>query len=252
MTAPVVQLTDPHVGADWLGVGPMDTLAIVTAAIRALPDRPQAVLVTGDLTSDGSPDQYAQLAAALAELELPVFALPGNHDSRAALRAAFDVPGQGDDPIQYAVELEGLRVLMLDTLRPGHAGGELGPARLAWLKRELASRREAPTLVAMHHPPIDTGIVGMDAIGLPGDDRAALATLLPEHPQVVGLIAGHVHRAITGSLAGRPVVTIPSTYAQLQLDLTRTDLPMAAAPVAFALHLVVGGRLVSHVETLSL
>jgi Icc protein len=250
MTAGVLQLTDPHVGADWQPAAPLDTLRAVVAAVRGLPNRPQAVLVTGDLTNDGTAEQYAQLAAALSELELPLFVLPGNHDSRPALRAAFDVPGEGEQPIQYAVELDGLRVVMLDTQRPGEAGGELGPERLAWLAGELASRRQTPTLVAMHHPPIIAGIEAMDAIGLPDADRAGLAAVLEEHPQVIGIVAGHVHRTITGSIAGRPVVTIPSTYAQLVLDLTRSDLPMVAAPLGFGLHLVVAGRLVSHVETL--
>jgi 3',5'-cyclic-AMP phosphodiesterase len=252
MTAGVLQLTDPHVGADWQPAAPLDTLRAVIAGVRALPDRPQAVLVTGDLTNDGTAEHYAQLTAALAELELPLFVLPGNHDSRAALRAAFDVPGEGEQPIQYAVELEGLRVLMLDTMRPGDPGGELGPDRLTWLAGELSTRPETLTLLAMHHPPFLTGIEAMDAIGLPDADRAGLATVLEEHPQVIGVVAGHVHRTITGSIAGRPAVTIPSTYAQLVLDLTRSDLPMVDAPQGFGLHLVVAGRLVSHVETLDI
>jgi 3',5'-cyclic AMP phosphodiesterase CpdA len=252
MTAPVVQITDCHLGSEWIDARPLDTLRTVVAAIRALPDRPQAVLVTGDLTNDGDPSDYGRVAAVLAELDLPLFAIPGNHDSRSGLRGAFDLPGEGEEPIQYAVELEGLRVVMLDTQRPGTAAGELGPDRLAWLAGELSSRAQTPTLVAMHHPPFITGIRGMDAIGLPAADRTALGTLLADHPQVVGLVTGHVHRAITGSLAGRPVVTVPSTYGQLGLDLTRTDLPMVARPLAFALHLVVDGRLVSHVESISI
>jgi Icc protein len=251
VTAGVLQITDCHVGADWIEAAPLDTLRVVVKAIRALPDRPQAVLVTGDLAGGGEPEQYTELAAVLAELELPLFVIPGNHDSRTALRDAFDLPGAGEEPVQYTIELEGLRVAMLDTQRPGEAGGELGPERLAWLAGELSSHPETPTLVAMHHPPLLTGIAGMDAISLPATDRGALAALVDEHPQVVGLIAGHVHRAITGSLADRPVVTIPSTYAQLALSLAETDLPMTLAPLAFALHVIVDGRLVSHVETIS-
>jgi 3',5'-cyclic-AMP phosphodiesterase len=250
VTPGVLQITDCHVGADWIQAAPLDTLRVVIDAIRALPDRPQAVLVTGDLANGGVPEQYTELAALLAQLELPLFVIPGNHDSRTALRAAFDLPGAGEEPVQYAIELEGLRVAMLDTQRPGSDGGELGSERLAWLAGELSSHPETPTLIAMHHPPLVTGIAGMDAIAMGTADRAALAALVDEHPQVVGLIAGHVHRTIIGSLAGRPLVTIPSTYAQLGLDLERIDLPMTSAPLAFALHLLVDGRLVSHVETI--
>jgi 3',5'-cyclic AMP phosphodiesterase CpdA len=251
VNVPILQITDCHIGSDWIEAAPLDTLRRVVAAVRALPDRPQVALITGDITNDGDPADYERVAAVLAELELPLFAIPGNHDGRAGLRHVFALPGEGDEPIQYAVDLDGLRVLMLDTQRPGEVSGELGPERLAWLARELSASAGTPTLLAMHHPPIDTGIAGMDAIGLPVADRAALRSLLEESPQVVGIVAGHVHRAITGSLAGRPVVTVPSSYAQLVLDFERTDLPMGAAPPAFALHLLVDGRLVSHVETVS-
>ena len=247
----LLQLTDSHIGARWQPAPPEDTLGTVIDAVRALPDPPDAVIHTGDLTNDATDGQYERLASVLDTLSLPVYVLPGNHDDRATLRRHFDVPGEGSDPIQYAVELDGLRVLVLDTVRPGEPDGELGSRRLSWIADALDADPDTPTLLAMHHPPFPCGIAGMDAIALARADREALAETVAAHAQVRGLVAGHVHRTIASSLAGRPALTIPSTYCQLPLDFTAAGMPMVAEPLAFAVHVLVDGRLVSHVQTLS-
>jgi 3',5'-cyclic-AMP phosphodiesterase len=251
VSARLLQLTDLHCGSSWAAHDPLDALRTVIDAVRSLPDPPHVVLVTGDLANAGLEEQYAPLPAVLDTLGLPVHVIPGNHDDRAALRRHFALPGTGAEPIQYALELDGLRVLMLDTQRPGETAGELGRARLEWLDARLRDDPRTPTVVAMHHPPFLTGMAEMDPIGLPVADRAAFADILGRHPQVCGVIAGHVHRAITGGVAGRPALTIPSTYCQLPLDLSSTSLRMVDdEPLAFAVHTVIEDRLVAHVVSL--
>jgi 3',5'-cyclic AMP phosphodiesterase CpdA len=251
VTLSVLQLTDPHFGADWAPAAPADTLREVLGAVRRLAQRPAVALLTGDLTNDGAEQDYTALAALLAEeLELPLQVIPGNHDDRAQLRRWFDVGGEGAEPIQYAVELEGLRVLMLDTTIPGEGTGALGAARLEWIAAALAERPEVPTILAMHHPPFITGVKAMDRFALIAADREACARLVSEHPQVCGTIAGHVHRAMATAVGGRPAVTIPSTYCQLPLDFAADRLGMIPDPVAFAVHALVDGRLVSQLQTL--
>jgi 3',5'-cyclic-AMP phosphodiesterase len=252
VAATIVQLTDPHIGADWAPGDPCDTLRAVLGAVRSLPQPPAAVLLTGDLTNGGAERDYATLTGLLAdELALPLHVLPGNHDDRATLRRHFDVGGEGAEPIQYAVELDGLRVLMLDTTIPGEdAAGALDDERLEWLVAELAARPGIPTLLAMHHPPFLIGLPGMDRYALAAESREAIAQLVSDHPQVCGTIAGHVHRPISTVVGGRPAMTAPSTYCQLRVDFERPALDMVPDPVGFALHTLVEGRLTSYVQTL--
>ncbi len=251
LTATILQLTDPHIGADWQPGDPVDTLRAVLAAVRGLAQRPDLALVTGDLTDGGHPEEYARLAALLREeLELPLHVLPGNHDDRAALRRHFDVGGEGAEPVQHLIELGGLQVLMLDTTIPGEDAGDLDDERLDWIAGELAARPEIPTVVAMHHPPFLTGLPGMDRYALAERARDAIARLVAAHPQVCGTIAGHVHSTMTTTVGGRPSMTAPSTYCQLALDFEERSLAMVPDPVGFALHTPVEGRLVSYVRTL--
>ncbi|MGH2892101.1 MAG: phosphodiesterase [Solirubrobacteraceae bacterium] len=253
MPAPllVAQISDPHIGADWDGEDPLAGLRAVVDAVMALPNRPDAVLVSGDLSGHGIPAEYATVRKTLEPIGAPVHAIAGNHDDRAALRAAFGLPGDGAAPVQWTADLGPLRLVGLDTTIPGRDGGALDTERLQWLDTELARAPDQPTLLAMHHPPISTGVAPWDAIGLPPDDRAALVRVLDGHPQVRRVVAGHVHQAITASIAGRPVLAIPSTYVQSRLNFSAAELEFAPGePRGFALHALVGREIVSYVRTL--
>ncbi len=244
----IAQLSDLHIGAQWSGVDPEAATAAAIDGVLALADRPDAVLVSGDLTNGAANAEYEVARKLLDRLQLPTYVLPGNHDDRQGLRRHFDLPGEGAEPLQQAVDLGPLRLLMLDTTRPGVDAGELDAERLAWLERELAVASEQPTLLAMHHPPLLTGSDSWDAIGLAASARRSLAEVVGRHPQVRLLVAGHMHRAIAAELAGRVVLAIPSTYLQGKLDFTGPELTLRAEPAAFALHALVDGGLVSHIQ----
>jgi Icc protein len=207
------------------------------------------VLVTGDLAENAADAEYEQVLELLAPLQAPIFVLPGNHDERAALRRHFAVPGKGAEPVQYTADLGPMRLVVIDTTRPGENPGALDDERLAWLDAELAAAPDAPTLLAMHHPPLVTCIPPLDEIGLGDDDRHALAAVVERHPQVKRLVAGHMHRAIASDLAGRAVLAVPSTYMQARFDLESEELELVPDPAGFALHVLHDGELISHVQT---
>jgi 3',5'-cyclic-AMP phosphodiesterase len=245
----LVQLSDPHIGAEWMtDADPVAGLAAAVESIRSVLPQPDAVLVSGDLTGSATDAEYEQVRELLAPLEAPLYVLPGNHDDRAALRGHFDLPGDRDEPVQYGADLGPLRLVVLDTTRPGEDPGTLDDQRLAWLDAELAAAPDAPTLIAMHHPPLLTGIPPLDQTGLPAEDRRALAAVVERHPQVRRLVGGHVHRAATADLAGRPVLAVPSTYMQARLDLCSEKLELLPEPAGFALHVLLDGELTSHVH----
>jgi 3',5'-cyclic AMP phosphodiesterase CpdA len=249
----VVQLTDPHLGAPWSD-DPGSALAASVAAVGdTLGRAPDAVIITGDIASTPTDEEYAEARAHLDRLGAPLYALPGNHDDRDALRRHFDVPGAG--PVSYTVGLGSsphsrppVRLVALDSTHPGSDGGQLDAPRLEWLEGALGEDESTPTLLAMHHLPLVTGIPALDAIGIPADEREALASIVSRHPQVQVVACGHVHRALIGTLGPAAVVAIPSTDVQLALDFESGELRFVREPPCFAVHVAIDGRLVSHIQ----
>lgn len=123
---------------------------------------------------------------------------------------------------------------------------------LAWLDERLGEEPERPTLLAVHHTPLATGLPGWDAINLTAADREALAAVVARHPQLRAVVGGHLHRIAAGSLAGCAVLSAPSTYLQALPDfnLEAEDVEMVGPP-GFALHVFHDGELSSQVEMLS-
>ncbi|HEY3764311.1 MAG TPA: phosphodiesterase [Gaiellales bacterium] len=247
----LAQLSDLHAGIAGRDRDPIERLTAVVAAVAALDPAPVAVVVTGDLTQNGRPAEYERVRELLAPLRMPVHVLPGNHDDRDALRAAL-VPAAADAMpgyVQYTARAGRLRLLVCDTVVPGHDGGRMCDERLGWLDAQLAADRSTPTVVAMHHPPLVTGIEAMDAIGLDAATRTALADMLDRAPNVRRVVAGHVHRTMLATCGDRPVFTCPSTDLAIGLDLAPgADLAIHAEPAAFALHLDVAGGMTTHVQ----
>ena len=249
----LAQISDLHIGAGVGEADPARRAERVVAALADLDPAPDAVVVTGDLTQLGEPGEYARVRELLAPLRMPVHALPGNHDVRAALHDAL-LAGVDTGPgefLQYEARVGRLRVLVCDTIIPGEDGGRICADRIAWLDAALAADRETPTVVAMHHPPLTAGIEAMDEIGLEPGSRTELAGVLGRAPNVLRVIAGHVHRPMYSTCGGRPVFSCPSADVAIRLDLRPgADLGVLNEPPAYALHLVTDGTLVTHVQPL--
>jgi 3',5'-cyclic-AMP phosphodiesterase len=247
----LAQLTDAHVGPPGPQRGGYDgaaALARVVAAVRALAPRPDLVLFTGDLADAGTAGEYATVVRLLAPLGMPVAAVPGNHDRRDGFRAAFGGGrvriGSGDF-LNLVIDELPVRLVGLDTVVEDALGGLLCAARLDWLDATLGAEPERPTLVFMHHPPFRTGIPFMDSIGC--GNAEGLAAVLERHRQVVRVVAGHVHRAVEASVAGRAASVCPSVGWELPLELADpAPLAFVPAPPAVQLHLWDGARFLTH------
>lgn len=249
----IAQITDVHIGFD---PGNPDEanqqrLDAVLDVLISGPNRPDLLIATGDLTESGDADSYRRIAASFARCPFPVWPSIGNHDRRAGFHAQFSGLADADGFVQYCVALSALRLVMIDTLEEGRHGGAFCSARAAWLDAELARAPDQPTYIIMHHPPVEAGIDWMNT-----DPRdawvATFAAVLDRHPQVRGMLCGHLHRAITAHWRGRTVTICSSTAPQVALDLRPIDAdrpddrPMVVAEdPGYALHYWNGRELVS-------
>src|SRR6478736_1762444 len=158
----ILHLSDTHLlaGNPPLG-GRYDTaanLARTLEAVERLELRPDAIVFTGDLTDLGEPGAYAALRAAVepvaARLSAPVVWVAGNHDERPALRHDLLGLEPTQDPVTGVWDLDGLRLIALDTSVPGWHHGDLDAAQLDWLRGILSTPAPLGTILALHHPPL--------------------------------------------------------------------------------------------------
>lgn len=255
----IAQITDIHVGfAPDDGEEELNLIRFRATLKRLLegPNRPDLLVLSGDITDRGDAESFAKTAALLADCPFPVLPLVGNHDSRETLLGAFPQvqPAEGGF-LHYVVEAGlGLRIVCLDTLEDGRHGGAFCEARARWLTDRLAEAPDAPTLIFMHHPPVVVGIDWMDpAPGEPWIER--LRGVLEGQPQVQAIHCGHLHRQITTRFAGIPLGVTPSVAPLVAMDLRPIDANapddrelITTEPPTYALHRWDGESLVSHYE----
>ena len=240
----ILQLSDPHLLADPLGhCRGRSPWALLRLALEqawqqldAAGQRPDQLLITGDLCQDESWGGYVRLgelltASPLADLP-PPWLLGGNHDHGQRLRAAL---GRRAVIAPAMIACAGWQVLLLDSQVPGRLDGRLGPHQLAWLERAL-QRSDHPLLVALHHPPGAIGDSRLDGIAL--SDGQDLLDRLQASGRLRGVVFGHVHQHWQGRLPGpaqtgpgAPLLACPSTlcaFAAVQpCPLGRADDPGA-------------------------
>jgi len=201
----------------------------VLASIDALKPRPAAIVVSGDLVDRGEAEEYEALLEIFREVDIPTYFGVGNHDRRAPFLAALEGNGAERDAngfVQYAVDLGAMRLVVCDTLDETQDSAAFCSDRADWLAATLDAEPEKPTIIALHHPPIVSGVQWMDPS--PSDPWIGrLANAIRGRSQVRVVVCGHVHRTFHGILAGQLIAATSASSIQLTLDLSPVDLHQA-------------------------
>jgi 3',5'-cyclic-AMP phosphodiesterase len=237
----IAQISDLHIKPPGsLAYGRVDTAAALERCVAALNEflpRPDFVVISGDLADTPTAEEYEYLKRLLTPLNVPFAGIPGNHDSRELMRAAFPLfpYASASGPLNQRVEIGGLDLLLLDSSVHGKPHGELDPASLQWLEDTLASSSDKPALLFLHHPPFKAGIWHMDHQNLL--NASELATIVKRHPRVQRIATGHAHRATLTMFAGIPTTICPAPNHAVDLDLAKLRAPsFKVEPPAFHLH----------------
>ncbi len=129
----LAQISDPHVTVGTGDAGSAEALETAVAAVAGFDPRPDAVLLSGDVTEHGTPEEYERVAELLEPLPIPLHAIPGNHDDVDRLRAAVEAPGAPGEPtpVLRRPGLAAPRRLRHDGRRRGRRRARAGAARLA-------------------------------------------------------------------------------------------------------------------------
>jgi Icc protein len=217
MTTRLLLLTDLHLFADaetrLRQVPTRDTFLDVLEHTVSHGGEFDHTIITGDLTHDERIETYQFLRETLGNRIASLSIVPGNHDERALIRDVFaDVVPTDSELVTFERQIDGWSLIGLDTHWPGEVSGRMDPEQFDWLRDRLATNAGVPTMIFMHHPPIDVGSVWMDRISLRRPHP--FVEIVAAAPQVKAVFTGHVHHEFTGTVAHANVYTTPSTGVQ--------------------------------------
>lgn len=220
----------------------------VAEDIAAFSPAIDAVMFTGDLTDGGSRDDYALLTEILSPLSMPVLVVPGNHDKREGMRAAFGdrLPFGPGATLEYEVRVGDIRILALDTLKDGHVDGRLGDAQMDWLRERLAQPVPELTLILMHHPAFPSRIDALDHMAL-REGHEDFAKLVASYDGPLRILSGHIHRPFQALWQGKlcAVGGSPAFQHDLRLEPGADDPETGREPYSYFLHQIDGASAVT-------
>jgi len=210
----VLQISDTHLHATadsrMRGVTTYATLlAVLEHAQRDRRWPVDAILATGDIVQDESRAGYERFRASLEPLGVPVLSIPGNHDDPKLMS---EILTSGSFQLGGELRHGSWSIVLLSTFLAGEDAGGLGPARLQGLRQALAAHPGQHILVAMHHHPLPMGSSWLDGVAL--RDADAFWQIIDRHPEVRGVVCGHVHQAADCNRNHVRFMSTPSTCAQ--------------------------------------
>lgn len=205
----VLHVSDPHIGMT--GIRADDVFDRLVDSLTWIEPLPDIMLITGDLTERGKPEEYRLLAELVGSLPVSVRVLPGNHDQIPNLLASPVASLLGANRLHSETsawweDFDSFRLVGLDSSVSDQVGGRLGTTQSKWLT-DVVADAIGPVLVGLHHPPIPVGLAAIDRVGLSAPEELTPCLKIG---RVQAILTGHVHRSVTAAFAGVPVYVASS------------------------------------------
>lgn len=210
-----IHITDTHLldGADdtFYRINTRQSLqAVLDHCATRYPDA-DFWLFTGDISQTGAKESYAQFEAAIREHDVPVYCVPGNHDTPQLLQQV--VPECPVDSIRV-ISLGRFSLVLISTWMANEHHGKISQRCLTQLREHLQNDKDQLNVVVLHHPPVPVNSKWLDEIGL--QDSADFVQTLDNHPGEVLVLFGHVHQSVDQQFNRLRFLSTPSTCHQFK------------------------------------
>jgi len=210
-----VQISDIHHFGDLenslLGVPTHKSFMALLDLLKKDTKQRDFILLTGDLSQDGSESSYLHVAEAIKQFTVPVYWVAGNHDNSEVMTHVY--PRENINNLKHII-LEHWHIILLDSHIHKHVEGHLDPVQLRFLQNCLDMYPEHHALVVFHHHPVSVGSAWLDKIGVNNPDD--FWNRLSGHPKLKHILFGHVHQQVEGEKNGIKYFSTPATCIQFK------------------------------------
>lgn len=248
MALRILQVTDSHLYASQqgqlLGVNTQDSLKAVLVAFSQLQQKVDLMLVTGDISQDGSPESYRRFVDSTISYQVPQRWIAGNHDEYALIQQLY----KGQPCLRKSYIANNWQILMLNSNVPGKVYGELADDELSYLKQQLDNPASEYTMICLHHHALPVGCEWLDNIGL--KNAAEFNQLIAQYEHVKVVLCGHIHQELDNNEQGARYLGSPSTCVQFAKQSPQFKLDHLA-PGFRLINLMEGGDIVTSVHRAS-
>ncbi|GMR08582.1 MAG: hypothetical protein BMS9Abin26_1587 [Gammaproteobacteria bacterium] len=225
-----VHITDPH-----LLDQPEETFhslntrknleAVLSDSLMRYPDI-DFLLFTGDISQTGSEESYTLFNSLVQQYDLPIYCIPGNHDTPELLQHV--IPNCPDKSINI-IQSDKFSLVLLNSRVENREHGMITQHCLQQLEEHLKNGEDQFNIIAIHHPPVLINSRWLDEIGLL--NKTEFLQTINKYPRNTLLLFGHVHQEIDQQLDNLRLLATPSTCYQFKANseyMHRIDTPSAA------------------------
>lgn len=211
----IVQISDMHLFENTdetlLGVNTQQSFRVLLDLLKADEMAPDLILLTGDLSQDGTEKSYQRLAEQVSELQIPVYCVAGNHDLTDAMRQIYPYAMISMDKHIIA---ENWQLILLDSNVVGKVHGYLDERQLTFMEQCLKTHPKQRAIIVFHHQPVPVYCDWLDKLGVLNAEE--FWQVAAKYPQIHTILFGHVHQQYEGNKNGIALYSTPSTCIQFK------------------------------------
>ncbi|WXT99409.1 MAG: 3',5'-cyclic adenosine monophosphate phosphodiesterase CpdA [Catillopecten margaritatus gill symbiont] len=200
-----IQISDCHIDdiEQCMGVNSQQNLTRVIDEIALLES--DALLISGDLTHNGTLTSYKILKQLLSPVQSDIFVIGGNHDSDN-ITAIFD------DCLFKKISLGTWDIISVNSVQANKTSGFLPKNTLIKLDTQLNNSSAKHILIVLHHPIVPMKSTWDDTLSL--ENPEDLFTILAKHDKIQAVLFGHAHESAEFEKDGLKIIACPSTAVQ--------------------------------------
>ena len=213
----LIQISDTHLFGDknrtLNGANPYNNLVSVFEHIKYLQQKPELIIVSGDLSQDCTVESYKEIENFLSNSGINYKIFPGNHDDVDVINKVFKCNWKRDK-VDFSFELNGWYFYVLDSSLYPNPEGYLSNDQLDNFKKYLSKNNNKSLIVFMHHHPTEINSAWLDKMLLKNADE--FNKIIDKNPQVKAVLFGHIHQVFDKKINNVYYQSAPSTAYQVR------------------------------------